>query len=218
VSSNFSPTSTVWFPGAFTKLRKTFISFVISVRLSVCLCVRIKKSASHWSEFHEIWYFCIFRKFVEKIQLSSKSDENYGYFTCKPTYILSYLVQSFLEWEMFHTKVVEKIRTHIFYSAIYFRKSCRLWGNVEKYCRAGQATDRRQYDACALHARYLRLQIHTLRLCNSHCFSRCCFVPTLPVLLTLSSLTTYIYMSYRTANLQMLHFKYLFNKYPYWIF
>jgi hypothetical protein len=24
-----------------------------------------------------------------------------------------------------------------------------------------------------------------------------------------------IYMSYRTANLQMLHFKYLLNKYPY---
>jgi hypothetical protein len=28
----------------------------------------------------------------------------------------------------------------------------------------------------------------------------------------------YIYMSYRTANLQTLHFKYFFNKYPYWIF
>ena len=28
----------------------------------------------------------------------------------------------------------------------------------------------------------------------------------------------YIYMSYRTANLQMLHFIYLFNKYTYWIF
>jgi hypothetical protein len=30
-------------------------------------------------------------------------------------------------------------------------------------------------------------------------------------------LTTYIYIyiSYRTANLQTLHFKYLFNKYPY---
>jgi len=28
----------------------------------------------------------------------------------------------------------------------------------------------------------------------------------------------YIYMSYRSANLQMLHFIYLFNKYTYWIF
>ena len=28
----------------------------------------------------------------------------------------------------------------------------------------------------------------------------------------------YIYISYRTANLQTLHFKYLLNKYTYWIF
>ena len=32
-------------------------------------------------------------------------------------------------------------------------------------------------------------------------------------LLTFWSLTTYIYISYRSANLQTLHFKYLFNKY-----
>ena len=38
--------------------------------------------------------------------------------------------------------------------------------------------------------------------------------------LTFWSLTTYIYiyMSYRSANLQTLHFKYLFNEYTYWIF
>jgi len=28
----------------------------------------------------------------------------------------------------------------------------------------------------------------------------------------------YIYMSYRSAKVQTLHFKYLFNKYTYWIF
>jgi hypothetical protein len=39
-------------------------------------------------------------------------------------------------------------------------------------------------------------------------------------LLTLCRLMSYIYiyMSYHTADLQTLHFKYLFNKYPYWIF
>ena len=50
-----------------------------------------------------------------------------------------------------------------------FLKSCRLWDNVEKHCRAGQATDN-MYPACALHAGYRRLQIHTLRLCNAYCF------------------------------------------------
>jgi len=40
-------------------------------------------------------------------------------------------------------KVVEKIKTHILFSIyfLFFRKSCRLWDNVEKFCRDKQATD-----------------------------------------------------------------------------
>ena len=53
----------------------------------------------------------------------------------------SYLAQFFLEWEMFQTEVVEKIKTHILCSVTFFSKIYRLWDNVEKYCRAGQATD-----------------------------------------------------------------------------
>jgi len=37
-------------------------------------------------------------------------------------------------------------------------------------------------------------------------------------LLKPNDIYTYIYMSYRSANLQTLHFKYLFNKYTHWIF
>jgi len=40
------------------------------------------------------------------------------------------------------------------FNNIFFRKSCRLWDNVEKYCRAGQATDEK-YSACSMHAGYL---------------------------------------------------------------
>ena len=43
----------------------------------------------------------------------------------------SYFAQ-FLEWEMFPTDVVEEIKTHIMCSVTFFRKSCRLWYNVEK--------------------------------------------------------------------------------------
>ena len=53
----------------------------------------------------------------------------------------SYLAQFFSEWEMFQTKFVEKIKTHILCSVTFFRKSCRLLDNVEKYCRTRQATD-----------------------------------------------------------------------------
>jgi len=43
---------------------------------------------------------------------------------------------------MFQTKVVQKIKTHILGSVTsFFRKSCRLWDNVEKFWRVGQATD-----------------------------------------------------------------------------
>ena len=54
----------------------------------------------------------------------------------------SYLAQFVLEGEMFQIKAVEEIKTHILCSVtFFFRKSCRLWENVGKYCRAGQATD-----------------------------------------------------------------------------
>jgi hypothetical protein len=31
--------------------------------------------------------------------------------------------------------------THVKFSNVFLRKSCLLWDNVEKYCRAGQTTD-----------------------------------------------------------------------------
>jgi hypothetical protein len=53
----------------------------------------------------------------------------------------SYVAQFFLEWKIFETSVVEKLEIDILFSiAFFFRKSCRLWDNVDKYCRAGQVT------------------------------------------------------------------------------
>jgi len=42
---------------------------------------------------------------------------------------------------MYRTKFfLEKIKTHFVFSNFFFpRKLCRLWENVGKYCRAGQA-------------------------------------------------------------------------------
>jgi hypothetical protein len=71
---------------------------------------------------------------------------------------------------MFQTKVVEKIKTQILCSVTFFFENRTVFLDMcEKYRRAGQVTDG-QYGACALHAGYLRLQIHTHRLCNTHCF------------------------------------------------
>ena len=35
----------------------------------------------------------------------------------------------------------ENQTTHFMFNEFFPRKSCRLWDNVEKYCRAGRATD-----------------------------------------------------------------------------
>jgi len=40
---------------------------------------------------------------------------------------------------MFQIQVAEKINnTHFMFNNFFFRKSCCLWDNVEKYCRAGR--------------------------------------------------------------------------------
>jgi hypothetical protein len=53
---------------------------------------------------------------------------------------------------MFEIKVLDKIKTHILCSVTFFRKSYRLWDNVEKYGTARQAADgniiRRMRFAC----------------------------------------------------------------------
>jgi len=48
---------------------------------SVRPSVRMEQLGSHWTDFLTIWYLGIFRKSVEKIQVSLKSDKNSGYFT-----------------------------------------------------------------------------------------------------------------------------------------
>jgi len=56
------------------------------VRLFVHPSTRVKQLGSYTTDFHEIWYVSIFRKPVEKIQVSWTSDKNNGYFTWRAMY------------------------------------------------------------------------------------------------------------------------------------
>ena len=96
----------------------------------------MEQLGSHWADFREIWYLILFRKFVEKIQVSLRSDKNNGHFTC----IFRWIV---LRMKNVSGRACRKIKTHILCSTTFFplKKSYRLWGNVEKYCRVGHATD-----------------------------------------------------------------------------
>jgi len=109
----------------------------------------------------------------------------------------------FLPWmkNVSRTSRTQDQNTHFVFSNVsffflsFFRKSCRLWDTVEKYCRAGQATDGNMAHAhcmsmriawaCALHDGYLRLQIHIFRLCNTYYFYTATMVARTRLIVTL---------------------------------
>jgi len=85
---------------------------------------------------------------------------------------LSYTAQLFLEWEIFQAKVLEKIKTKTLSSITLFRKSRRLWDNVKKYYRPGQAIDVMTEPHCVRNnCLQTHTHTHTQRLCNAYCFS-----------------------------------------------
>jgi len=107
------------------------------------MSVRLEELGSHRTDFREIWNLNIFFwKFLQRIQFSLKSDKINRHFAWRPIniYDRSYLAHFLWEWKMFQTKFVEKINPpHFLFVNKVFRKSCRLWNNLEKYSRAGQA-------------------------------------------------------------------------------
>jgi hypothetical protein len=58
--------------------------------------VRMEQLGYHLTDFHEIWYLSILRKYVEEIRISLKSDKNNWYFKYN-AYFWSHLAQFFLE-------------------------------------------------------------------------------------------------------------------------
>ena len=72
--------------GAFAKLRKAAISFVVSVPVYVRLYVHRQQLGSNWTDFHEIWYFRIFRISAEKFRVCLTSVKNNRCFTRRPVY------------------------------------------------------------------------------------------------------------------------------------
>ena len=57
------------------------------------------------------------------------------------TYVHLWYLAEFLKCEMFQTKVVEQLETHILCSITFFWELSRFWGDMEKCGRARQATD-----------------------------------------------------------------------------
>ena len=85
----------------------------------------------------------------------------------------SYLAQFFLEWEMFHTKVVQKIKTHILCSVTFFPENRAvyeiMWKNIVQRGRAQMAIWRMRI-AC-----WIPKAKNTLRIRTTYCASVLCY-------------------------------------------
>ena len=130
---------------ALTNLTHPYVEILLEALSQICekrltassclfvrLSVRMEQLSSHWTDFHEIWYLSIFRTSVENIQASLKSDRNNRHFTWRPIYICDLSCLILLEWEIFQTRLVEKIKTHILCSINSFFENRAVYGIMLK--------------------------------------------------------------------------------------
>jgi len=80
----------------------------------------MEKLGSHWTNFYEIWYWNIFRKFVDKIQVSIKSDKNNEYFTWIPMYITVISRWILLKWHCWDKYCRDNQNAHLMFSDFFF--------------------------------------------------------------------------------------------------
>jgi hypothetical protein len=125
------------FLGAFAKVQKRLSA---SLCLSVCPSHRTEQLGSHWKDFHEISYLRIFGKICLETSSFIKIWQEWRVrYMQTNIHFWSYLSEFFAEWEILQG-CRENQNTHFRFNS-FFLKSCPLWDNVEKYCRAGRVTD-----------------------------------------------------------------------------
>ena len=127
----------------FAKLRKANISSVISVCPSISLPVALSawnnSAPTRWIFMKfGIWGFFenLSRKFTVYQNLTIITDTLHEDIC---TYIFGWIIHRIRN--VSH-KIIEKIKTYSLCSTtFFFRKTCRVWDNVEKNGTAGQGTD-----------------------------------------------------------------------------
>jgi hypothetical protein len=137
----------------------------------VCPSVCMEQLGSNRTDFHEIWYLKVTgenlpRKFKFHYILTTITgtlhEDRYTFFVISRSVLLRM------------GNVSDKIcrenqNTHFVFRDPPPKKIAPLRNNVEKYCRAGQATDDNMAHAhCMLDTKGYK---HTLTICNTYCFS-----------------------------------------------
>ena len=113
--------------------------------------------SSHWSVFHEILYSSMFRKSVEEMQVSLKSDKNNGYFISSTSMIRRSIL---LRMRNILDKSCRESENT--FCSVTASENCAvyeiMWKNMVEPDRPQMTI---QYGACPSHAGYLRLQTQT---------------------------------------------------------
>jgi hypothetical protein len=137
--------------GAFDKMGKVNVAFVMCVCVCVCVCVSVhtERLGYRWKDFHAIWYWRIFRKSVEKIQVALKFDKNNGFFTRKTVCIYDYNSLNSSQNKKYFRPIFYRKRKHLFFKVriaynihilgwiTFFPKIVLLW-EVRNYVKAGK--------------------------------------------------------------------------------
>ena len=119
-------------------LALSWLSVCLSASPSICM----EQLRSYCADFYEIWYLSMFQKSVEKTQVSSISDKNNKYCTWRPMYICDNMLLNLSNNEKCFKQKLWRISKHILCSITPPpKKILHVWDNVERYCRARQATD-----------------------------------------------------------------------------
>jgi hypothetical protein len=130
-----TPTQFCPFLGAFAKLQKATISFIMSVRPSVRPNETIRLPLEWFSRNLILQYFSKICR--ENSSLIKIWQEERVLYVKTNKHFWSYLAQYFLEWKIVSDKFVQKLETHILCSFFFFRNSCRLWDKVENTVQRG---------------------------------------------------------------------------------
>jgi hypothetical protein len=128
--------SKVHFVGAFAKLQNATFSFVMSVRPSTW-----NDSGPTALIFMKIDIRVLFPKIHRKNSSFIKTEQERALYMKMDVHFLIISRSVLLRMINISDKICTKNQITHFMFNNFFRKSCRLWDNAEKYCRAEQAAD-----------------------------------------------------------------------------
>jgi hypothetical protein len=129
------------FLGAFEKVRKATISFV----MYVSPYVRMEQIGSHWTDFHEIWYWVVFENLSRKCKFHSNLTRIMG--TSHEALCIFTIIYRWILLRMRNSsdRSLGETQKHTLYLIHFCRKSCHLWDQYGKIWQ-NQTGHRWQYN------------------------------------------------------------------------